>query len=66
MVDLVPENGRLCCHEFVGSMLGVFASGNDFTGSEDYDEDTHGDGDDLVEGGYLVSSHAAVVRSLGA
>ena len=44
-----------------------------FTRSEDYDDmvtllviTAHGDEDDFVEGGYLVSPDSAVVRSLGA
>ena len=76
--DEMPENvRRLCCVRSVfwlNAMLGpshltlIF-----FTRSEDCDGmvtllvlTAHGDEDDFVEGGYLVSPHSAVVRSLGA
>ena len=54
-------------------MLGAIISDIYFTRSDDYDDmvtliklTAHHDEEDFVEGGYLVSSHSAVVRSLGA
>ena len=73
--DEMPENGRrLCCVRSVFWLNAwPFTSDIDFTRSEDYDDmvtllvlTAHGDEDDFVEGGYLVSPHSAVVRSLGA
>ena len=75
MPDEMPENRRLCCEECVlaqcqgpSHLTLIF-----FTRSEDYDGmvtllvlTAHGDEDDFVEGGYLVSPDSAVVRSLGA